>query len=130
MIKENIIITEVKLSCKLEEKPMLVKYSFFLSMAEKWSASCCFHKMLLKYQKFCTWHINWVAWLTASLIDDYDIFFKKKGIHESNQIHQLYQCWYNKKTKYKLHKTFPCWTINPPKKWLSISMHCNKELEK
>lgn len=78
MIKENIIITEVKLSCKLEEKPMLVKYSFFLSMAEKWSASCCFHKMLLKYQKFCTWHINWVAWLTASLIDDYDIFFLKK----------------------------------------------------
>lgn len=77
VIKENVIIIKVKLSYKCLEKPMVVKHSFFPSIAEKWSTSCCFHKKLLKYQKFCTWYINSVAWLTANLLDDC-IFLKRE----------------------------------------------------
>lgn len=78
VIRENVIIIKVKLSCKWKGKTKLVKHSFFPSIAEKWSTSCCFHKKLLKYQKFCTWYINSVAWLTASLLDDCNYFFKSE----------------------------------------------------
>lgn len=102
---------------------MLTRQFFFLpAIAEKWSVSCCFQKQLLKYQKFCTWHTHWVAWLTASLLDGCKKVFLKR-IHESNQKHQLNGCRYNKKIEYKLHKTCPCWVTNPPEKQLSQFKH-------